>query len=78
MAVVGPAYQGSAGIAEYVAGERPFADANDLRSAMQDRLFALAPEQQRALMEQYPSLAARRYRPASSATSRSSTRPRRV
>ncbi len=56
---VGPAYQGSAGIAEYVAGERPFADANDLRSAMQDRLFALEPEQQRALMEQYPSLAAK-------------------
>ncbi|GAA3614653.1 2-oxo-4-hydroxy-4-carboxy-5-ureidoimidazoline decarboxylase [Microlunatus ginsengisoli] len=59
VAKVGPAYQGSAGIAEYVAGERPFADANDLRSAMQDRLFALEPEQQRALMEQYPSLAAK-------------------
>ena len=26
---------------------------------MQDRLFALAPEQQRALMEQYPSLASK-------------------
>ncbi|HET9649265.1 MAG TPA: 2-oxo-4-hydroxy-4-carboxy-5-ureidoimidazoline decarboxylase [Microlunatus sp.] len=58
-AVVGPAYQGSAGIAEYVAGQRPFADANDLRSAMQDRLFALEPEQQRTLMEHYPSLAAK-------------------
>jgi len=57
--VVSPAYQGSAGIAEYVADERPFADANDLRAAMQDRLFDLSPEQQRALMEQYPSLAAK-------------------
>jgi uric acid transporter len=57
--VVGPAYQGSAGIAEYVADERPFADANDLRAAMQNRLFALSPEEQLALMEQYPNLASK-------------------
>ncbi len=57
--VVAPAYQGSAGIAEYVADQRPFVDANDLRAAMQDRLFALSSEQQRALMEQYPTLAAK-------------------
>jgi len=55
--VVGPAYQGRAGIAEYVADQRPFADANELRGAMQDRLFALPTDEQRALMEQYPSLA---------------------
>ncbi len=57
--VVGPAYQGSAGIAENVADERPFADANDLRAAMQNRLFALSPEEQLALMEQYPNLASK-------------------
>jgi len=57
--VVAPAYQGSAGIAEHVAGQRPFLDANELRAAMQDRLFSLPPEQQRALMNSYPSLAGR-------------------
>ena len=57
VAVVGPAYQGSAGIAEYVASQRPFADANEMRGAMQDRLFALPTDAQRALMEEYPSLA---------------------
>jgi uric acid transporter len=57
--VVGPAYQGRAGIAESVADRRPFADANELRGAMQDRLFELPAEQQRLLMEQYPSLAAK-------------------
>jgi OHCU decarboxylase len=55
--VVAPAYQGSAGIAEHVAGQRPFLDANELRAAMQDRLFSLTPEQQRQLMNSYPSLA---------------------
>jgi OHCU decarboxylase len=59
VATVGPAYQGEVGIAEYVAAERPFADANDLRGAMQDRLFALSPDDQLRLMEAYPSLASK-------------------
>jgi OHCU decarboxylase len=57
VAVVAPAYQGDAGIAEAVADQRPFADANGLRAAMQDRLFSLSPEQQRELMRSYPTLA---------------------
>ena len=59
VATVGPAYQGEAGIAEYVAGERPFADANDLRGAMQDRLFTLSSDDQLRLMAAYPSLASK-------------------
>jgi OHCU decarboxylase len=55
--MVSPAYQGSAGIAEYVAGQRPFADANELRAAMQDRLFSMPAEEQRRLMDCYPVLA---------------------
>ena len=57
VAIVGPAYQGEAGIAEAVADRRPFADANALRAALQDQLFSLSEEQQLALMRSYPSLA---------------------
>ena len=41
VATVAPAYQGDVGIAEAVAGRRPFADGNALRAAMQDELFSL-------------------------------------
>jgi uric acid transporter len=57
VAMVGPAFQGSSPIAERVAEARPFADAAGLRAAMQDQLFALSPDQQRDLMDSYPSLA---------------------
>ncbi|HYO34362.1 MAG TPA: 2-oxo-4-hydroxy-4-carboxy-5-ureidoimidazoline decarboxylase [Nocardioidaceae bacterium] len=57
VALVSPAYQGDAGIADAVADQRPFADANGLRAAMQDRLFSLSPDQQRELMRSYPTLA---------------------
>lgn len=55
--LVSPAYQGEVGIAQAVAGRRPFADANGLRAAMQDELFSLTPEQQTELMRSYPTLA---------------------
>ena len=57
VSLVGPAFQGSSPIAERVAEARPFADAAGLRATMQDQLFALSPEHQRALMDSYPSLA---------------------
>jgi len=57
VALVSPSYQGEAGIAEKVADRRPFADANALRAAMQDELFALSKEEQTALMRNYPTLA---------------------
>lgn len=57
VALVSPAYQGDAGIADAVADQRPFADANGLRAAMQDRLFSLSPDEQRELMRSYPTLA---------------------
>lgn len=55
--LVSPAYQGEVGIAQAVAGRRPFPDANGLRAAMQDELFSLTPEQQTELMRSYPTLA---------------------
>ncbi len=57
VALVAPAYQGDAGIAEAVADRRPFADANGLRAEMQDQLFSLTPGQQTELMRGYPTLA---------------------
>jgi OHCU decarboxylase len=57
VAAVGPAYQGGSGIAERVAGQRPFEDAAGLRRALQDQLFSLSPDEQVALMRSYPSLA---------------------
>ena len=57
VATVAPAYQGESGIAEVVADQRPFTDANALRAALQERLFSLSEEQQLALMRSYPSLA---------------------
>lgn len=57
VAVVGPVYQGEAGIAAAVAERRPFADANALRAALQDQLFSLREDQQLALMRSYPALA---------------------
>ncbi|MGA8248043.1 MAG: 2-oxo-4-hydroxy-4-carboxy-5-ureidoimidazoline decarboxylase [Nocardioides sp.] len=57
VALVGPAFQGSSPIADRVAQARPFADAAGLRAALQDQLFALSPDHQRALMDAYPSLA---------------------
>ena len=57
VATVAPVYQGEAGIAEAVADRRPFTDANALRAAMQDQLFALPRDRQTALMHSYPSLA---------------------
>ncbi len=57
VALIAPAYQGDAGIAEALADERPFPDANSLRAAMQDRLFSLSSEQQSELMRSYPTLA---------------------
>ncbi len=57
VATVAPAYQGDEGIAEAVAGRRPFADGNAVRATLQDELFSLPPERQSALMRAYPSLA---------------------
>ena len=57
ISTVGPAYQGQSGMAERVAGQRPFEDAAGLRRAMQDQLFALSRDEQVALMRSYPSLA---------------------
>ncbi|MBA2558974.1 MAG: 2-oxo-4-hydroxy-4-carboxy-5-ureidoimidazoline decarboxylase [Propionibacteriales bacterium] len=57
VALVAPAYQADAGIAEAVADSRPYPDANGLRAAMQDRLFSLSPQQQTDLMRSYPTLA---------------------
>jgi OHCU decarboxylase len=57
VALIGPIYQGDAGIAMAVEGRRPFADANALRTALQDELFSLSPEQQLTLMRSYPTLA---------------------
>jgi OHCU decarboxylase len=57
VALVGPAYQGEAGIAAAVADQRPFVDANELRAALQERLFSLTEEQQTELMRSYPPLA---------------------
>jgi OHCU decarboxylase len=57
VSLVGPAYQGEAGIASAVADQRPFLDANELRAAMQERLFSLTEEQQTELMRSYPPLA---------------------
>ncbi len=57
VATVAPAYQGDAGIAESVAGRRPFADGNTLRATLQDELFSLSEERRSALMQSYPSLA---------------------
>ena len=57
IATVGPAYQGQSGMAERVAGQRPFEDAAGLRRAMQDELFALPRDEQETLMRSYPSLA---------------------
>jgi OHCU decarboxylase len=57
VSTVGPAYQGQSGIAERVAGQRPFEDAAGLRRALQDQLFALSRDEQVALMRSYPSLA---------------------
>jgi len=57
VALVAPAYQGDAGIAEAVASRRPFADANILRAAMQDHLFSLTRDEQIELMRGYPTLA---------------------
>ncbi len=56
VALVGPAYQGDVGIAPAVADQRPFPDANSLRTAMQDALFSLSRDQQVALMRSYPTL----------------------
>ncbi len=57
VATVSPAYQGSTAIAEAVADRRPFANAGELRTAMQDELFSLSGDEQRQLMAGYPSLA---------------------
>ncbi len=57
VATVSPAYQGDEGIAEAVAGRRPFVDGNALRSTLQDELFSLPAERQSSLMRSYPSLA---------------------
>jgi OHCU decarboxylase len=57
VATVAPAYQGDTGVAQAVAGRRPFADANALRATLQDELFALPAGRQSALMQSYPSLA---------------------
>ncbi len=57
VAMVAPAYQHDVGIAEAVADERPFTDANGLRAAMQDTLFSLSGQQQTELMRSYPTLA---------------------
>jgi uric acid transporter len=57
VSTVGPAYQGQSGLAERVAGQRPFEDAAGLRRAMQDQLFALSRDEQVRLMHSYPSLA---------------------
>ena len=57
MATVAPAYQGDVGIAEAVAGRRPFADGNALRATLQDELFSLPEDRQSELMRSYPSLA---------------------
>jgi OHCU decarboxylase len=57
LAVVGPVYQGSSGIVEAVADQRPFADGAALRTSLQDRLFALPADQQLQLMHSYPALA---------------------
>ena len=77
VALVGPAYQGQAGIAERVADRRPFADANALRAAMQDELFALSKEEQTRADAQLPRRwPARSWPPPTPRTGRSSTRPR--
>jgi OHCU decarboxylase len=57
VATIAPAYQGDVGIAESVAGRRPFADGNTLRATLQDELFSLSEERRAALMQSYPSLA---------------------
>ncbi len=57
VALVAPTYQGDSGIAEAVADQRPFADANGLRAAMQDHLFSLDRDEQVVLMRTYPDLA---------------------
>jgi uric acid transporter len=57
ISTVGPAYQGQSGLAERVAGQRPFEDAAGLRRALQDQLFALSRDEQVRLMHSYPSLA---------------------